>query len=76
VVIGACLDRAPHKVTTWVRDHAAAFHRFYHDCRILSTPNIEVDPELTQARLWLTEAARIGLVIGLGLLGVTAPERM
>jgi arginyl-tRNA synthetase len=31
---------------------------------------------LTQARLWLVEAARIGLSIGLGLLGVAAPEKM
>ncbi|MDZ7732351.1 MAG: DALR anticodon-binding domain-containing protein [Acidimicrobiia bacterium] len=76
VVVVSCLERAPHKMTTWVRDLAAAFHRFYHDCRIMSTPNIEVPPEVTQARLWLTEGTRIGLLIGLGLLGVTAPERM
>ena len=35
-----------------------------------------VSPELTQARLWLAEAARIGLANGLGLLGVSAPESM
>ena len=33
-------------------------------------------PELTTARLWLAEAARIVLANGLRLLGVTAPERM
>ena len=32
--------------------------------------------ELTQARLWLVESARIGLAIGLRLLGVSAPESM
>ncbi len=31
---------------------------------------------LMQARLWLVEGARIGLSIGLGLLGVRAPESM
>ena len=31
---------------------------------------------LTQARLWLVEAARIGLAIGLDLVGVSAPESM
>jgi arginyl-tRNA synthetase len=36
----------------------------------------DVDPPLTQARLWLVEATRIGLAIGLGLLGVSAPESM
>jgi len=73
VVADAAVDRAPTKVTTWVRRLASCFHGFYHDCPILAD---DVDPELAQARLWLVEAARIGLVIGLGLLGVSAPEAM
>ncbi len=73
VVALACAERAPHKVTTWVRELADRFHGFYHDCYVLHT---DVADELTQARLWLVEAARIGLSIGLGLLGVTAPEKM
>jgi arginyl-tRNA synthetase len=36
----------------------------------------DVAPELTQARLWLVEAARVGLAIGLELLGVGAPDEM
>ena len=35
-----------------------------------------LQPELTQARLWLVEGARTGLAIGLDLLGVSAPEAM
>jgi arginyl-tRNA synthetase len=73
VVADAAIDRAPTKVTTWVRRLAACFHGFYHDCPILAE---DVDPALAQARLWLVEAARIGLTIGLGLLGVSAPEAM
>ncbi len=73
VVADAAADRAPTKVTTWVRRLAACFHGFYHDCPILAE---DVDPALTQARLWLVEASRIGLAIGLGLLGVSAPEAM
>ena len=69
----AARERAPHKVTTWVRELAGAFHGFYHDCPVLRS---DVDPALRAARLWLTEAARIGLVIALDLLGVSAPERM
>ncbi|RMH81482.1 MAG: arginine--tRNA ligase, partial [Actinomyces sp.] len=65
--------RAPHQVTTWVRELAAAFHRFWHECPILRD---DVDPELRQARLWLVETTRIGLAIGLDLLGVSAPERL
>ena len=34
------------------------------------------DAELTQARLWLAEATRIGLANALGLLGVSAPPEM
>ena len=66
-------ERAPHKVTNWVRLLAGEFHGFYHDCRVLSD---EVPPELTQARLWLVEGVRIGLAIALDLLGVRAPEAM
>jgi len=73
VVADAAVDRAPTKVTTWVRRLASCFHGFYHDCPILAD---DVDPGLTQARLWLVEGARIGLAIGLGLLGVSAPEAM
>ena len=73
VVLGACVDRAPHRVATWVRELADRFHGFYHDCWVIGEG---VSPELTQARLWLVETARIGLAIGLGLLGVHAPDRM
>ena len=73
VVADAAVDRAPTKVTTWVRRFASCFHGFYHDCPILAD---DVDPALAQARLWLVEASRIGLTIGLGLLGVSAPEAM
>jgi arginyl-tRNA synthetase len=66
-------DRAPHKVATWVRELADRFHGFYHDCYVMGDG---VSPELTQARLWLVEAARIGFAIGLDLLGVSAPESL
>jgi arginyl-tRNA synthetase len=72
IVALACVDRAPHKVTTWVRELADRFHGFYHDCYVIG----DVPAELTQARLWLVEAARTGLAIGLDLLGVSAPEAM
>ncbi|HSO95640.1 MAG TPA: arginine--tRNA ligase [Acidimicrobiia bacterium] len=71
VVSEAAARRAPHRVTTWVRDFAARFHGFYRDCRVLTD-----DVALTQSRLWLAEASRIGLVNALGLLGVGAPDEM
>jgi arginyl-tRNA synthetase len=69
----ACNDRAPHKITTWVRELAAAFQGFYHDCPVLRDG---IDPAIRNARLWLVEAVRIGLAIGLDLLGVSAPTHM
>ena len=73
VMIAALEERAPHKVTTWVRELADRFHGFYHDCYVMGEG---VSPELTQARLWLVEAVRIGLAIGLDVLGVHAPDSM
>lgn len=69
----AARERAPHKVSTWVRELAAAFHGFYHDCPVLRS---DVPTEVQQARLWLVEASRVGFAIGLDLLGVAAPEEM
>jgi arginyl-tRNA synthetase len=73
VVAGAALGRAPHQVTTWVRDLAGRFHGFYHDCYVVGD---SVEPAVTQARLWLVESVRIGLAIGLDLLGADAPDQM
>jgi arginyl-tRNA synthetase len=71
VVEEAAALRAPHRVTTWVRDFAKTFHGFYRDCRVISD-----DAALTQARLWLAEACRVGLASALTILGVHAPDEM
>ena len=68
---GAAELRAPHRVTTWVREFASRLHGFYRDCRVMTD-----DAELTQARLWLAESVRIGLAGALGILGVGAPDVM
>ncbi len=72
-VLRAARERAPHQVAAWVRDLAADFHGFYHDCRVMGE---DVDAGVTAARLWLTEAVRVGLAVALDLLGVDAPEEM
>jgi arginyl-tRNA synthetase len=71
VLAGAAELRAPHRVATWVRELAGHFHGFYRDCRVIGD-----DDGLTQARLWLSEAARVGLAGALTILGVTAPDEM
>ncbi|MGH9292703.1 MAG: arginine--tRNA ligase, partial [Acidimicrobiales bacterium] len=72
-VTEAATDRAPYKVTNWARALAGDFHGFYHDCLVMGEG---IEAETTQARLALVEGVRIGLAIGLGLLGVHAPDQM
>lgn len=69
----ACHARAPHRIVSWLRGLASAFHSFYHDCRVTGDG---VPEDLTHARLALVDAVRIGLAIGLDLAGVSKPERM
>ncbi|WP_420637616.1 arginine--tRNA ligase [Candidatus Poriferisocius sp.] len=73
VLAAAADERAPHRMVAWLRDFASCVHGFYHDCHVLGAG---VAPELTQARLVLTDAARVGLAAGLDSLGVGAPEAM
>lgn len=61
----------PSIITRHIIDVAQAFNRFYHDHPILVEDN-----ELKKARLAVVFAVKQILSIGLGLLGVNAPERM
>jgi arginyl-tRNA synthetase len=75
VVAAAMTLREPHRVARYLEDTAASYHRFYDSCRVL--PMGDEDPtDLHRARLRLVDATRIVLANGLGLLGVSAPERM
>ncbi|MPZ88026.1 MAG: arginine--tRNA ligase [Nitriliruptorales bacterium] len=67
----AAAERAPHKIARYAEELAEAFHRFYTECQVVSD-----DGELTVARYWLCMATRRTLVNALGILGVSAPDRM
>ncbi|MHB8740069.1 MAG: arginine--tRNA ligase, partial [Coriobacteriia bacterium] len=71
VVTLAARLRSPHKLTTYAEDLASAFHQFYTHCHV-----VVEDPALRSARLALADASRIVLARALGLLGVSAPQRM
>ena len=71
VVEYAAGERAPHRVARYAEELAEAFHRFYTECQVIGD-----DEELTRARYWLCVATRQTLVNALGLLGVSAPDRM
>lgn len=75
VVASAAELREPHRVARYLEDLAAGYHKFYDAVRILPQGD-EGPTDTTRARLWLCRAARQVLANGLGLLGVTAPERM
>ena len=75
VVASAAELREPHRVARYVEEVAGTYHRFYEACRVLPVGD-EAATDVNRARLWLCEATRIVLANGLGLLGVSAPERM
>ena len=70
-VLDAAEKNEPFVVSRSVMAISVAFNRFYFEQRILDD-----DPEIRNARLALTAAAAQVIRIGLGLLGIAAPERM
>ncbi|MBC7229876.1 MAG: arginine--tRNA ligase [Actinobacteria bacterium] len=71
LVRDAALARAPHRLTRYLEELAAAFHVFYNRHRVIGD-----DADLTSARLFLCRCVLQVLRNGLALLGVSAPERM
>ncbi|EGQ3163809.1 TPA: arginine--tRNA ligase [Staphylococcus pseudintermedius] len=71
MIEGAAEARAPHRVTNYIQDLAAHFHKFYNAEKVLTE-----DRAKTKAHLALIDAVRITLRNALQLVGVTAPEQM
>lgn len=71
MLTAAAQDFAPHDVTFYLRELAAAYHSYYDAERIL----VE-DEKLKLARLALVAATAQVLHNGLAVLGVSAPEKM
>jgi arginyl-tRNA synthetase len=71
VIEQAAQDLAPHHLTVYLKELAADFHGYYNASRFL------VEDETTKnARLALIAAIAQVIRNGLGLLGVSAPEKM
>ncbi len=67
--------REPHRVARYLEESvAAAYHRFYDNCRVLPRGDEEIT-DLHRARLWLNDATRTVIANGLRLLGVSALRR-
>ena len=71
VVQNAGLTFEPHKLPTYLGEVATAFHRFYHDHRVVIP-----ERDLALARLALCSMTRTVLANGLKILGIAAPEKM
>jgi len=61
----------PSKITRYTIDLASAFHSFYNACHV----RVE-DKVLMKARVALIEATQQVIENALGILGISAPERM
>ena len=67
----AARDLDPSRINKYVTELAARFHRFYNSCRIRGA-----EKELLSARLLLSECVRRVIAVSLGIIGVSAPEKM
>ncbi len=67
----AARDYDPSRINRYLTGLAGDFHRFYNSCRIRGE-----EDGLRLARLKLADTVRLVLANGLGLLGVSAPEKM
>jgi arginyl-tRNA synthetase len=75
IVAGAAELREPHRIARFLEELAAAYHRWYDNCRVIPMGEEPVE-DLHRTRLWLNDAAGQVLRNGLDLLGVSAPERL
>lgn len=60
-----------HRLAEYLQDVATAFHKFYHNCKVVGE-----DPAITSARLALCRATRTVLRNGFTVIGISAPEKM
>jgi arginyl-tRNA synthetase len=68
----AAARRAPHRICAYSTAVAADFHAFYRDCQVVGAEGEGVEG----SRLALCLAAKQTIAAALGLLGISAPERM
>jgi arginyl-tRNA synthetase len=68
----AAARRAPHRICAYSTAVAADFHAFYRDCQVVGAVGEGVEP----SRLALCLATKRTIAAALGLLGISAPERM
>lgn len=75
IVASTAALREPHRVARYLEELAGIYHNFAGTCPVLPVGDEQPGP-LHAARSALCQATRQALANGLGLLGVSAPERM
>ncbi|MGC1853004.1 MAG: arginine--tRNA ligase, partial [Solirubrobacterales bacterium] len=68
----AAARRAPHRICAYSTAVAADFHAFYRDCQVVGAEGEGVE----RSRLGLCRLAQRTIAASLGLLGISAPEKM
>ncbi|SDL50409.1 arginyl-tRNA synthetase [Glycomyces sambucus] len=76
VVATAAELREPHRIARYAEELAGAWHRFQNSDSLVVPKVGEQAGPVNVARLWLANATRTVLANALGMLGVSAPERM
>jgi arginyl-tRNA synthetase len=71
LVEGAAEALEPHRIAAYLLETAGLAHKWYHERHVLDQPE-----PLRTARLVLARATQIVLRNALGILGISAPERM
>jgi len=71
LVAGAAEALEPHRVAAYLLETSGLAHKWYHEHHVLDQPE-----PLRTARLVLARATQVVLRNALGILGISAPERM
>ncbi len=64
--------RAPHRLCAYAMEVARDFHAFYRDCQVIGAEGAGVE----ESRLGLSLLTKRTIARTLGLIGISAPERM
>ncbi len=72
VLLGAYKERKVHRICFYLLELSDLWHKYYEETSILS----EEDAEVRNARLYLAKSIGETIKLGLGILGIAAPDRM
>lgn len=72
ILNSSATQREPHRLCDYLKELSTMLHKYYHDCSIINKRT----KDTTIARIYLVLAIKNIIKIGLGLLGVSAPDKM